>query len=1024
MGGDGRDESALVDRLAGAITTHTTLVIVALLLLTGVFGAGIPAMEYDPSLDQFESETPEGESLEYATESFTVHDEANTTVTPVIVSGENVLTKESVLDSLELQAQLRENGTVGATLAEETPIVGVENVLATGVIREREARDLRERGTELEEQGQRLNETSEELRGDLEAVRERQAEYERLNDSYAAGEIDAESYEERSEELEASFAAIRERATADLEDDQARSFERAMGSVRAVQTEKHATERALENGTIEDDAYDRRMTRLEDDLEVAYTDGTVGVLGEEYDSLWENRQDLEAEREALDSTELPALGEQIEALESLDESAYERHLEATLEGGGDPVAELGVPLLPSSYEPGSTRADERLILLRQTSAGGDELEGSVDDRLVGSQLAIATLADDHTERTDDEYTAFGIGIVTDEIDRAVADSLGFVGPLALAVVLASLLVAYRDPLEVAVGVVGILTVLIWTVGFMGWTGITFNQLFVAIPVLLIGLSIDYAIHVLMRYREHREGGAEGVRPGMALAVAGVGVALLWVTATTAIGFLSNLASPVGPLREFGLVSAFGIVSALFVFGCLVPAVEVELEEFLESRGIDRRKSALGSRGGIVGDGLSVGATAAQAAPLVVLVVVVALTAGGLYAASSVDTSFEQEDLLAEEPAWADRIPATTDREYRTKAGFEALDDRFDYRGSQAQIVVSGDVTDGETLERIADARTDADAAESTDTPATAGADDRDPLTVMESVAETDDSFNASFHLADRTGDGVPNQNLEGLYDRLFEIDPAAASAVIHRTDEGEYESVRMLVSVRDDDGATTAAEMRAVAATVDDGTDPRWTATATGTPIVDHVVEETLLEGILESLIVTLLAVFAFLAIAYYIADDGALLGVVTLLPVALAVPWIVGTMALLGIPLNVLTGTVTSFTIGLGVAYNVHVSSRYTLELRRQGTVHDALRTTMTGTGGALLGSVATTALGFSTLALASLPAVRQFGLVTALTIVYAFLASVLVLPTLLVGWTRYVGRDRLLRGGTDTPEDETADG
>lgn len=171
----------------------------------------------------------------------------------------------------------------------------------------------------------------------------------------------------------------------------------------------------------------------------------------------------------------------------------------------------------------------------------------------------------------------------------------------------------------------------------------------------------------------------------------------------------------------------------------------------------------------------------------------------------------------------------------------------------------------------------------------------------------------------------------------------------------------------------------------------------------DHQRDERVDEQILESLAITLLAVFGVLTVAYYLDGNGATLGAVTLLPVVFAVCWIVGTMALLGISFNVLTGTVTSFTIGLGVAYNIHVSSRYTLEIQRHGNVDDALRTAMTGTGGALFGSVATTALGFSTLALAFIPAVQQFGIVTALTIVYAFLSSVLVLPTLLVGWTRY---------------------
>ncbi len=65
----------------------------------------------------------------------------------------------------------------------------------------------------------------------------------------------------------------------------------------------------------------------------------------------------------------------------------------------------------------------------------------------------------------------------------------------------------------------------------------------------------------------------------------------------------------------------------------------------------------------------------------------------------------------------------------------------------------------------------------------------------------------------------------------------------------------------------------------------------------------------------------------------------------------------------------ITSLTIGLGVAYSIHISARYTLELDRQGNVWDAMNTTVTGTGGALLGSAATTVGGFGTLRLRSCP-------------------------------------------------------
>lgn len=226
----------------------------------------------------------------------------------------------------------------------------------------------------------------------------------------------------------------------------------------------------------------------------------------------------------------------------------------------------------------------------------------------------------------------------------------------------------------------------------------------------------------------------------------------------------------------------------------------------------------------------------------------------------------------------------------------------------------------------------------------------------------------------------------------------------------------MVISV--EGGASSGAvteDMRAVAAEMDDN---GLQATATGQVVVFNIIENELFDTVIESLLITLIAVFVFLMAGYRWMHGSALLGAVTLLPIVFAVAWILGTMYLLDIPFNVMTGTITSLTIGLGVAYNIHMSERYMLERRRGRDVLDALQVAVTGTGGALLGSAATTIGGFGVLVFAILPPLQQFGLITGLTILYAFLGSVFVLPSFLVLWSRYLGPP----GATTAPEPESA--
>ncbi|PSQ38660.1 hypothetical protein BRD08_00785 [Halobacteriales archaeon SW_10_66_29] len=223
--------------------------------------------------------------------------------------------------------------------------------------------------------------------------------------------------------------------------------------------------------------------------------------------------------------------------------------------------------------------------------------------------------------------------------------------------------------------------------------------------------------------------------------------------------------------------------------------------------------------------------------------------------------------------------------------------------------------------------------------------------------------------------------------------------MLHRAD-GAYVATRMAVSVDPEaDGDAIIDQSETVAAELDAG---GATVTVTGEPVVGELIQDHLLDTLLRSLAVTLLAVLAVLLVVFRVVHGSAALGAVTLLPVALAVSWIVGTMTVLGYPLSVLNVIIASLTVGIGVDYSIHVSERFRDELADGATPEAAITATIRGTGAALLGSAATTAVGFGVLALAIHPPLQQFGTVTAIMIGYAFLGAVVVLPSLLVLWAR----------------------
>jgi hydrophobe/amphiphile efflux-3 (HAE3) family protein len=697
----------------------------------------------------------------------------------------------------------------------------------------------------------------------------------------------------------------------------------------------------------------------------------------------------------------PTLETQIEQLRSLDDSQVEALVGAVLSGETSESSQA-LAFMPHYYEPGTAAVNATLLVVTQETPGGSFAPGDAPAEIEDSQIAMGDLAPD-----DDSMSVliYGDGIVSTEITDSMVDSVLLVGPLAIAFVLVVLVVVYRDLFDILLGVLGIVLVLVWTFGIMGWLGIAFSQPFIVVLVLLIGLSIDYGLHVVMRYREARETSDTPPSRAMALTLGSVGVALVYVTTTTVLGFLSNLTSPLGVFRELGIVSAIGIVATLLVFGVLVPALKIELDTFLEARGVDRIKPAIGTGRGPISRLLGVGATLATKAPYVVIVAALLVSSVGVYGAMDIEASFEQSDFLAEDPDdWVKNLPEpVAPGTYTAERAIETLDSDFVRQDTTVTILLRGDITDPSTLERIDSARTNASDLEATETYAGGEAAITDPLTVMQRVATENESFNATLAGADTDDDGIPDEDVTTVFDELSRVAPEAAGDVIHRESD-EYQALRMVVTI---DGSVADDTVREEMDWVADDTDGEGvSAIATGDVIVNQITADQLAETALLSLVVALLSVFVVLAVVYRLTEGSASLGVITLIPVAFTLTWVLGSMALLDISFNIVTGMITGLTIGLGVDYSLHVSERFNQELQETETVATALRETLAGTGGALLSSATTTASGFAVLLVAILPFLQSFGLITALTIVYAFLASVFVLPSLLVVWTRLTGR------------------
>lgn len=121
-------------------------------------------------------------------------------------------------------------------------------------------------------------------------------------------------------------------------------------------------------------------------------------------------------------------------------------------------------------------------------------------------------------------------------------------------------------------------------------------------------------------------------------------------------------------------------------------------------------------------------------------------------------------------------------------------------------------------------------------------------------------------------------------------------------------------------------------------------------------------------------------------------------MPVALATGLAGGVMYILGIKYTPLAATLGALIIGLGAEYYILVMTRYFEERKKGNTPIEAIQTSTSKIGMAILSSGATTAAGFAVLILSGFPILESFAIITVVIFILLIVLTFTVLPALLV--------------------------
>ena len=174
----------------------------------------------------------------------------------------------------------------------------------------------------------------------------------------------------------------------------------------------------------------------------------------------------------------------------------------------------------------------------------------------------------------------------------ISDEAGLAGPFIMFTAIGVLIVvgvALRSYWAVALTGAGLGFLMIWLKGISNLIGLKSGLVIdLIVPIAMISLGVDFAIHALRRYGEEKEIGSPP-RLALRLGFAGVLGALALAMLSDGIAFGSNVTSGIESVIGFGIGAAVAVLAAFIVLGLVAPLVLMRIDSL--KRGEKRSRAA-------------------------------------------------------------------------------------------------------------------------------------------------------------------------------------------------------------------------------------------------------------------------------------------------------------------------------------------------------------------------------------------------------------------------------------------------
>lgn len=569
--------------------------------------------------------------------------------------------------------------------------------------------------------------------------------------------------------------------------------------------------------------------------------------------------------------------------------------------------------------------------------------------------------------TSERVLVAGRPVIEGEMTSLMRGDLALMFPFVILSTGVLLFLALRLVRAVILPLMVVVSSVIWAVGLMGWTDSPFFAVSTMMPILLIAIGVADGIHIIHCYLLRVA--AEPSRRAGELVVEAMSEMtrpVVLTSITTAAGIGSLAASPIRPVQSLGVFTASGVMAAMVFSLTILPAILALLP--LPVGAAARMKHDESANEGTVARLVRTLSALVLGRPRILFGVTAAIA---IVSVATIPSITVDGSLLRNFPRG--NPVKLADHEFV----------RYFNGSVPLQVVLEGGELDTwKRPEVLREVEKFQDFME-------AGGRIAETRSIVDFIKRMNQVMNPD----DPDGYRVPDdRELIAQYLLLYSLsgEPDDFDDVV----DYDYEKANVRLLVNSDSSPIAMDMINTVNAYAAEHLAPLGVeATASGTSRTTATFVELIVSGQVRSLLLGV----ALVALLTGLMCRSLLGGLLTVMPVAIAILLNFGLLGVSGSPLGVTMALMSSMALGIGVDYAIHFVLKYQTARRGGEPREKALTETFASTGVAIFYNALVVFVGFLVLALSNFPPNRLLGLLVAFNMLVCFIGTVTLLAAAL---------------------------